>query len=212
MHEFNDKPRSCYTDNSAMQHSIKRFHPSHLGKPPGLNQQLSRSASNSSNSTSCSNEINKPPSLPPPKTKIAPMKEVEKLITDLKKENFDLKLRLYHLEDMMSKDLDLYQLKQQNRKLRMNLEDSSKHMEILQHELDMLLNKPTSSIGIQTDPPAIVKNKEEDDDASVDSYFTAPESPIVRKYQFDMDRQIESWLNHIDYTKCRRPAKRAPQI
>lgn len=35
------------------------------------------------------------------------------LITDLKKENFDLKLRLYHLEDIMTKDLDLYQLKQQ---------------------------------------------------------------------------------------------------
>lgn len=80
MHEFNHKPRSCYTDNSAMQHSIKRFHSSHLGKPPGLNQQLSRSASNSSNSTNYSNEINKPPPPPPSsKTKIAPMKEVEKV-------------------------------------------------------------------------------------------------------------------------------------
>ncbi|KAK4513794.1 uncharacterized protein ATC70_005800 [Mucor velutinosus] len=211
MHEFNHTPRSCYTDNSAMQYSTKRFHSSHLGKPPGLNQQWSRSASNSSNSTSYSNEINKPPP-PPTKTKIAPMKEVEKLITDLKKENFDLKLRLYHLEDIMTKDLDLYQLKQQNRKLRMNLEDSSKHMEILQHELDMLLNKPTISVGTQTDPPAIVMDEEEDDAASVDSYFTAFESPIIRKYQFNMDRQIESWLNHIDYTKCRGPVKRAPQI
>ncbi|OAD07479.1 hypothetical protein MUCCIDRAFT_104412 [Mucor lusitanicus CBS 277.49] len=204
MHEFNHKPRSCYTDNSAVQHSIKRFHSSHLGKPPGLNQQMSRSASHSSNSYS--NEINKPPPPPPhTKTKIAPMKEVEKLITDLKKENFDLKLRLYHLEDIMTKDLDLYQLKQQNRKLRMNLEDSSKHMEILQHELDMLLNKPTISIGIQTDPPVLLlmDKEEDDDDASMDSYFTALESPIVRKYQFNMDRQIESWLNHIDYSKCR---------
>lgn len=95
----------------------------------------------------------------------------------------------------------------------MNLEDSSKHMEILQHELDMLLNKPAASIGIQTDPPATVMDEEDDDDgASVDSYFTAFESPIIRKYQFNMDRQIESWLNHIDYTKCRGPAKRAPQI
>ncbi|EPB88591.1 hypothetical protein HMPREF1544_04584 [Mucor circinelloides 1006PhL] len=212
MHEFVHKPRSCYTDNSAMQHSIKRFHSSHLGKPPGLSQQLSRSASNSSNSTSYSNEINKPPPPPPTKTKIAPMKEVEKLITDLKKENFDLKLRLYHLEDIMTKDLDLYQLNQQNRKLRMNLEDSSKHMEILQHELDMLLNKPAISIGIQTDPPVLMIDEEDDDDASVDSYFTALESPVIRKYQFNMDRQIESWLSHIDYTKCRGPEKRAPQI
>lgn len=78
MHEFNHKPRSCYTDNSAVQHSIKRFHSSHLGKPPGLNQQMSRSASHSSNSYS--NEINKPPPPPPhTKTKIAPMKEVEKV-------------------------------------------------------------------------------------------------------------------------------------
>jgi hypothetical protein len=35
------------------------------------------------------------------------------MITDLKKENFDLKLRLYHLEDLMTKDLDLYQLNQE---------------------------------------------------------------------------------------------------
>lgn len=32
------------------------------------------------------------------------------MITDLKKENFDLKLRLYHLEDLMTKELDIYQL------------------------------------------------------------------------------------------------------
>lgn len=32
------------------------------------------------------------------------------MIADLKKENFDLKLRLYHLEDLMTKDLDIYQL------------------------------------------------------------------------------------------------------
>jgi len=94
----------------------------------------------------------------------------------------------------------------------MNLEDSSKHMEILQHELDMLLNKPAISIGIQTDPPVLMIDEEDDDDASVDSYFTALESPVIRKYQFNMDRQIESWLSHIDYTKCRGPEKRAPQI
>lgn len=35
------------------------------------------------------------------------------MITDLKKENFDLKLRLYHLQDMMTKDVELYQLKQE---------------------------------------------------------------------------------------------------
>lgn len=32
------------------------------------------------------------------------------MIADLKKENFDLKLRLYHLEDLMTKELDIYQL------------------------------------------------------------------------------------------------------
>jgi hypothetical protein len=35
------------------------------------------------------------------------------MIADLKKENFDLKLRLYHLEDMMTKDVDMYQLKEE---------------------------------------------------------------------------------------------------
>jgi hypothetical protein len=35
------------------------------------------------------------------------------MITDLKKENFDLKLRLYHIEDMLTKDLDLYQLNEE---------------------------------------------------------------------------------------------------
>ncbi|CEP19766.1 hypothetical protein [Parasitella parasitica] len=150
-------------------------------------------------------DINKPPPPPPLKTKIAPMKEVEKLITDLKKENFDLKLRLYHLEDIMTKDLDLYQLKQQNRKLQTHLEVSSRHMEILQQELDMLLNKPTVSIGIQTDPLTIA------DDASLDSYFTAFESPLIRKYQFNMDEKIECWLNQIDYNKSARK-ERYPQF
>ncbi|KAG2190243.1 hypothetical protein INT46_006210 [Mucor plumbeus] len=202
MHDFNHKPRSCYTDSS-IQHNIKRFHSSQLGKPPGLSQQSSRPVNSS---VSYNNEINKP--LPPTKTKIAPMKEVEKLIADLKKENFDLKLRLYHLEDIMTKDLDFYQLKQQNHKLRMNLEDSSKHMKILQHELNMLLNKPTFSIGIQTDQQQHISN---DDDFSVDSYFTAFESPlIIRKNQFDMEKQIELWLNHIDYTKSK--DTRCPQI
>jgi hypothetical protein len=83
----------------------------------------------------------------------------------------------------------------------MNLEDSSKHMKILQHELNMLLNKPTFSIGIQTDQQQHISN---DDDFSVDSYFTAFESPlIIRKNQSDMEKQIELWLNHIDYTKSR---------
>lgn len=76
MHDFNHKPRSCCTDSS-IHHNIKRFHPSQLGKPPGLSQQSSRSVSSS---TSCSNEMNKPPPPLPTKTKIAPMKEVEKVL------------------------------------------------------------------------------------------------------------------------------------
>ncbi|KAI8642992.1 hypothetical protein BD408DRAFT_415673 [Parasitella parasitica] len=133
------------------------------------------------------------------------MKEVEKLIADLKKENFDLKLRLFHLEDIMTKDLDLYQLKQQNRKLQTHLEVSSKHMESLQQELNILLNKPAISIGIQTDPPTIA------DDASLNSYFTAFESPLIRRYQFSMDKKIESWLDQIDYAKSTRKESH-PQI
>lgn len=74
MHDFNHKPRSCYTDSS-IQHNIKRFHSSQLGKPPGLSQQSSRPVNSS---VSYNNEINKP--LPPTKTKIAPMKEVEKVL------------------------------------------------------------------------------------------------------------------------------------
>lgn len=85
-------------------------------------------------------------------------------------------------------------------------------MEVLQHELNMLLNKPTISIGIQTDqqPQHLDDNDDDGDDSSVDSYFTAFESPLKRRIQFDMDKQIESWLNHIDYTKSNET--RRPQI
>lgn len=83
-------------------------------------------------------------------------------------------------------------------------------MEILQHELSMLLNKPTISIGIQTDQQPQHLDDDDDDDSSVDSYFTAFESPLRGKIQFDMDKQIESWLNHIDYTKSNET--RRPQI
>ncbi|GAA5805102.1 glycosylphosphatidylinositol anchor biosynthesis [Helicostylum pulchrum] len=78
--------RSCSTNN------FKRFHSKDLGIPPTHTNHVHLSSTEK-------------PTLKTKSIKIAPMKEVEKMITDLKKENFDLKLRLYYLEDMMTKEV-----------------------------------------------------------------------------------------------------------
>lgn len=80
------------------------------------------------------------------------------MITDLKKENFDLKLRLYHLEDLITKDVDVYQLNEENCRLKMSLEDRTKYAEGLEREITLLLANQSNnkaaiekSIGTQTE-------------------------------------------------------------
>ncbi|KAI9280509.1 hypothetical protein BY458DRAFT_584402 [Sporodiniella umbellata] len=86
--------------------------------------------------------------------KIAPMKELEKMMADLKKENFDLKLRLYHSETILAKDYTTYQLSRENSKLRTSLEGVIKRMKELKRELTSASSSGTRSIGTQTDPPS----------------------------------------------------------
>ncbi|KAI8078271.1 uncharacterized protein B0P05DRAFT_543153 [Gilbertella persicaria] len=126
---------SSVSTTSLHQHK-KRFHTAHLGKPPGL-------------PTPKSTHVQKP--VQPPPTKIAPMKEVEKMIADLKKENFDLKLRLYHLENLIAQNTDIYELKHQNHKIRANLEHKNKRIDELEQELQTLLEKINLN-----DPPTVV--------------------------------------------------------
>ncbi|KAI9010961.1 hypothetical protein CLU79DRAFT_772104 [Phycomyces nitens] len=91
-------PESSSSSSSAkisLSHpSPRRFHSSHLGRPPGTRQT--------------NTSVKRPPSIShtSPVHKTTPMKELEKMMADVKKENFDLKLRIYHLEEIMVKDVD----------------------------------------------------------------------------------------------------------
>ncbi|GAB5590288.1 hypothetical protein Unana1_05188 [Umbelopsis nana] len=87
-----------------------------------------------------------------------PLKEFEKVITDLKKENFNLKLRLFHYEEdnaipIMQNDENerlLEQLEEQKEmieSLRIQLGLAHERIASLEQELD----KPTQSVGVQTD-------------------------------------------------------------
>ncbi|KAI8884895.1 hypothetical protein K501DRAFT_271264 [Backusella circina FSU 941] len=90
-----------------------------LGKPPGASRRLSIDTSmHQTDSHSV--------------TKIAPLREIEQVIQDLKKENFDLKLRLYHLEDSISARISLHQ---QSLELRSDLQVQSQRLTLLEQEL-----------------------------------------------------------------------------
>lgn len=75
----NDVPRSCHTEYSSG--SIKRFHTSHLGRPPG------------NHDNSCI-RLEKPAQVKTKPTTIAPMKQVEKVENNLVKYSYDPKLLL----------------------------------------------------------------------------------------------------------------------
>ncbi|KAI9484430.1 hypothetical protein BDB00DRAFT_855674 [Zychaea mexicana] len=98
------------------------FRPTSLGRPPGLTKpatysvpppiNTTRSSSSSSNS---SYDYQQTPSVGGHNNKTAPFKELQKMIADLKKENFDLKLRLFHTN----------WLEQENERLASALDDMS---------------------------------------------------------------------------------------
>lgn len=71
--------KSCYSTSS----SQKRFHSSHLGRPPGLTTTTNPPASNHTKPMTTQSSI-------PPK--IAPLKEVEKVCTHLKRKRKEYSL------------------------------------------------------------------------------------------------------------------------
>ncbi|CDH50396.1 predicted protein [Lichtheimia corymbifera JMRC:FSU:9682] len=76
-----------------------------LGQPPNI-KTVKPTLVTSNHSTKSGEHVTE-------RLKTVPFKELEKMIADLKKENFDLKLRLFHLEDAQREQHD-----QQNQKQR----------------------------------------------------------------------------------------------
>ncbi|KAG2218547.1 hypothetical protein INT45_013985 [Circinella minor] len=129
--------------SSSSSSSSRRFYRlTSLGRPPGLPKlatfptspsnpgsydQQQQSLSTYSNSSYHNNH-----------NKTAPFKEVEKMIADLKKENFDLKLRLFHMN----------WLEQENERLSLALEEIGHDKQEQQEEKTPSI--PARSIGTQT--------------------------------------------------------------
>ncbi|CAO3637516.1 unnamed protein product [Cunninghamella blakesleeana] len=69
--------------------------------------------------------------------RVAPLKELQKMITDLKKENFDLKLQIYHMENTLKKEDDeKIKLMNENKILNSNLEQCLHQKRELELALD----------------------------------------------------------------------------
>ncbi|KAI7863485.1 hypothetical protein BDF14DRAFT_1843623 [Spinellus fusiger] len=99
----------------------QRFHSTSFGKPPSSTHSLSHGRTYKiplHNTTE----------------KIAPIKEWQKMMADLKKENFDLKLRLYHMKEMLSEDADLHLL-EENHCLRLDIRHALDRIEALEQTL-----------------------------------------------------------------------------
>ncbi|KAI8337664.1 hypothetical protein BC941DRAFT_470552 [Chlamydoabsidia padenii] len=110
-----DKPRSS-----------RHYYSSSLGRPPGQhNVQTTTPVATPAPIASSSFPLAS-------SAKTIPVKEIQKLVTDLKKENFDLKLRLYHTEQQLEKDKDKCRLEEENDRLRMELELQKERMEYLE--------------------------------------------------------------------------------
>ncbi|KAI8980444.1 hypothetical protein BDB01DRAFT_228899 [Pilobolus umbonatus] len=179
----------------------RRFHASHLGKPPVI-------------STATATPVLKVPV----KTehnhmKSSPLKEVEKTITDLKKENFDLKLRLYHFENNMVKDVEICRLNEENSRLKMELESRNRHMERLTLELTELTEQTRSltpyinthiSIGTQTDDVSTRITDTSDiyhtpfESSSPEAFGLLPISPVHSQFKED---EIESVVGALEEVK-----------
>ncbi|KAI8074003.1 hypothetical protein BC940DRAFT_315586 [Gongronella butleri] len=157
--------------------------------------------SNSSNSTSSSSSRSgaKPSSgvtgLSPSsvaKDKTVPMKELEKLLTDLKRENFDLKLRLFHLESAMTKEMDKFWLQSENERLQKEVEMKHGQVEALEDELTHL--KETVRFGIscdskgtQTDELPIMNAASSGPETRMDTPITTAIGATAEKTRFPSD-------------------------
>ncbi|KAI8082825.1 uncharacterized protein BX664DRAFT_361120 [Halteromyces radiatus] len=130
--------------------SSRHFYSSNLGRPPGQQQQQqhgkqvrkSISATTGPNQTSSSIMPTASSSYPMTSmtNKTVPMKELQKIIADLKKENFDLKLRLYHLEQLLEKDLEKSWLTEENKRLQMELDERTTQVNTLEQALETFVN------------------------------------------------------------------------
>ncbi|KAI8373604.1 hypothetical protein EDC96DRAFT_498922 [Choanephora cucurbitarum] len=157
----------------------KRFHTAQLGKPPGV-QPTSPMIPYPAINT------------PHPPIKIAPMKEVEKMMADLKKENFDLKLRLYHLENLLNKDST--DLRDQNHKLRTQLEQKTRRIQTMEREIQALLERVNLN-----DPPTVVSIATQTESMSV--FASSPEAfglePRKKPQTVSWQRQVVANEDHL---------------
>ncbi|SAL97488.1 hypothetical protein [Absidia glauca] len=124
-----DRPRSSSSSSSSSRH----FYASSLGRPPG---QYSGQTTTTPIATPTPIASSSFP-LASSSNKTIPVKEIQKagnqlLVTDLKKENFDLKLQLYHTKQQLEKDRDKCRLEDDNYRLRMELDDRKRQMEELE--------------------------------------------------------------------------------
>ncbi|KAI9257372.1 hypothetical protein BDA99DRAFT_561856 [Phascolomyces articulosus] len=156
--DYQDDLLSVCSSSSASSRRLFRL--TSLGRPPGLPKPATFSTFPSSNPRSYGQQqqqssSSQPLQPPPPQlhpnnnhNKTAPFKELEKMIADLKKENFDLKLRLFHMN----------WLEQENERL-ISVLDEASHNKDKEKELNNTMMKTTSttttatrSIGTQTTP------------------------------------------------------------
>ncbi|ORX62558.1 hypothetical protein DM01DRAFT_1330688 [Hesseltinella vesiculosa] len=118
---------SASTVDSSRHTSLSRRQS--LGKPPGIHSPSTTSSQSQQKPKPSPSTLMLPHVSPSYSSttnnsqhKTAPMKELEKLLTDLKKENFDLKLRLFHLESTMATEIDKYWLQSENERLQADLQ------------------------------------------------------------------------------------------
>ncbi|CAO3599162.1 unnamed protein product [Absidia cylindrospora] len=114
---------------SSSSNNSRHFYSSGLGRPPG--SQAKRKTTPTPTPSSSFPMTSSP-------SKTIPMKELQKIIADLKKENFDLKLRLYHLEQQAEKDMDKYWLMDENQRLQLELDDRTMQMEKLEQTMTLM--------------------------------------------------------------------------
>ncbi|CAO3648732.1 unnamed protein product [Cunninghamella echinulata] len=136
----------------------RHFHSNPFGLPPGQTTATTANHNNNTNNSINNNSIKRrsdshsiipttsisSPLLTSSSNRTAPLKELQKMITDLKKENFDLKLQLFHLEDSLKKeDIEKCRLLTENKRLNSDLEEclnQKRRLELaLDHDIEFLL-------------------------------------------------------------------------
>ncbi|KAI8379341.1 uncharacterized protein BYT42DRAFT_613660 [Radiomyces spectabilis] len=209
------KTRSCITDLSlSLSNHSRRFYASNLGRPPGL---CNSPRNNKTNRYSMPQPQPQQTASTPTHQKTAPMKELQKacvMITDLKKENFDLKLQLYHLEGLVEENLDKYQLEEENRKLWNELRERNEQVESLELALASLLAKKEEqkSVGTQTicvdvslnSPPVSIKSYHTAFPVSPEAFGLSQRGVVVQRGEADMS--IDHMVTAFQSVRIQSPA------